>query len=288
MIDTHAHVHDLQYDSDRAAVLQRAFDAGVNKIITIGTSLRESRDAVNLAQKHKNIFATVGLHPHVFNGGAERDQEWEVGLGFIGNDEKTRKKTLEKALKELQELSRKEKVVAIGEVGLDYYGQGSENITEEQKTWQKEGLLAQLQLARESKLPVVIHCRDAYEDMYRILTSYKQRPKSFVLHCYGGNVVMTEKFLGIEYLYISFSGNVTYSKHEIDESNTVVKMVPLERMMIETDCPYLAPVPHRGKRNEPAYVKEVARYIAKTKEINLDEVAQVTTKNAQTFFHFID
>jgi TatD DNase family protein len=276
MIDSHAHLDDKQFDADREDVIRRAFEAGVEKIITVGAGLGSSERAVNLAKKYQNIFAVVGLHPEYFM----KHGTWQ-----------------EEHKEKLLELAKTKKVMAIGEIGLEYHTHTDEMVSEEQKEFQKEGFIFQLELATKLKKPVVIHCRPArndsqakrsdsgggaYDDALEIIRNYSEI--NFVFHCYGGNLEFTEKSLQLENIHFSFTGNITYAKPSA-EILEVIRVIPLEKIMLETDCPYLAPVPHRGKRNEPAFVTYVAEKIAEIKEISASEVDRVTTENANKFFN---
>ncbi|MFA7319662.1 MAG: TatD family hydrolase [Parcubacteria group bacterium] len=319
MIDTHAHIDDHQFGADREDVIARAFSGGVEKIITIGAGLGSSERAVAVAKKSDNIFAVVGLHPEYF-----------MKHGSWSEEHKNK----------LEELARAEKVVAIGEIGLEYHSHDGEEITLAQKEFQKEGFVFQLELAKKLKLPVVIHCRgerapagekyremgEAYEDVLEILeeffgTSPQPSPEStlttppprlrgtspgyrgggnvatstipeyrgggefpfVVFHSFGGRLDFAKKVMARENVFFSFNGNLTYAKSGA-EILEVVKIVPLEKIMLETDCPYLAPVPHRGKRNEPAYVKYVCDKIAEIKGITSEKVDESTSQNAVDFF----
>lgn len=277
MIDDHAHIHDPQFDADREAVLRRALGAGVSKIITVGTSVVESLAAVEVAKKYENVFATVAIHPNEFNKQRTRNKEQKAG-------------SKESEISELREIivGNRERIVAVGECGLDFFG-GGNGVSDEEKSMQTEGFLAQIELARECDLPVVIHCRDAYEEALEILRMRSHQLESCVLHCYGGDREMTEKFLEIPNLLFSFGGNITYpvrkslvgTKDDIHES---LKIIPLSRILTETDCPYLAPQKYRGTRNEPAYVIEVARKIAEVKHVSFEEVDRTTEENAYRCF----
>ena len=276
MIDTHAHIDDHQFDTDREEVIRRAFDAGVEKIVMIGAGLGSSERAVAVAQSHENIFAVVGLHPEYFM----RHGSWDEGHR-----------------KKLEELARAEKVVGIGEIGLEYHSHNGEEITREQKEFQKEGFIHQLELAQKLKLPVVIHCRGeraeageqyrekgkAYEDVLEIIEKFPEL--KFVYHSFGGRLDFAKQIGEKENIWFSFNGNLTYAKPTA-EILEVVKIIPMERIMLETDCPYLAPVPHRGERNEPAFVAQVCEKIAQIKEISVEEVDKITSQNAADFFHF--
>ncbi|MDP1619829.1 MAG: TatD family hydrolase [Candidatus Moranbacteria bacterium] len=266
MIDTHSHLDDKRFDGDREEIISRAFSGGVEKIINVGADLESSTQSVGLAGRNKNIFAAVGLHPHIFNQAGE----------------------FSKKIQSLGGLAADKKVVAIGEIGLDYFSHTGEKITEAQKKNQQQGFIAQLELARDLDLPAIIHCRaskddpiDAYEDAYRIINVFHSM--RVVFHCYGGGLEFTRKIIQETDAFFSFTGNITYVKAG-SEAIEVLKAIPLERMMLETDCPYLAPVPHRGKRNEPAYIAYVKEKIAEIKEIPAQEIDRITTENARLFF----
>jgi TatD DNase family protein len=262
MIDAHTHLHDHAFDNDRADVTARIFAQNITAIINIGTSIEESRDAVALATSDDRMYATVGIHPHIIDEQNVTPEDIAV-------------------LHKIVESS--DRVVAIGEIGLDYHSHTDTPITGEQKECQWEIFVAQIELAQSLQLPVVVHCRDAYEDCYKIILQYPD--VQFDMHCYMAPLDITQKFLALSNVIFSFAGNVTYSKTRDDEMTRVVRTVPLERMMIETDAPYLTPIPHRGKRNDSSYLQYTAQYIAQLKNISLDELDHVTTQNAQQFFH---
>jgi len=250
MIDSHCHLADAQFVDDLDAVLTRAKKARVDQMITIADSIAEAEACVQIAEKHSHIFCTIGVHPH-------NAKEWKRG------DAKT--------LQEMASGSRK--VRAIGEIGLDYHYDHSP------RSDQRAVFLEQLTLSRELGLPAVVHCREAVKDIETIIREVE--PLQVVMHC------CTEKWEDVTWMielghFLSFTGIATYpSSHDIRET---IKQCPLEQMMIETDSPYLAPVPHRGKRNEPAYVVEVAKIIAEIKGVSVAEVDSATTKNAIEFF----
>lgn len=288
MIDIHAHLHDVAYDSDRDKIVRRAFDAGVTKIVTIGTDLEECRKAVACAEKYEGVFASVGIHPEAF-------REIQYSTSNILPKEKNEVRNLIENLKKIAQSSKK--VVAIGECGLDYFSHGVEAaITEEEKALQKEGFLAQIELANELQLPLIIHTRpslgsmDAYEDMFSILSDsiFDMQP-IFILHCYMGDTDVTKRFLELPNVYFSFTGNITYPVKKVligtvNDITETVKMIPIERVLAETDCPYLAPVPYRGKRNEPAFVTEVVRQVAQLKGIVYTEAAGQIGRNIEGIF----
>jgi TatD DNase family protein len=258
LIDTHAHLDFHQFDPDRKAVLRRALDAGVGTIVTIGTDVATSRAAVDLATRYSGVFATVGMHPH--------------DAKALDGD----------ALAALRELGRGPKVVAIGEIGLDFYRDRSP------RDVQRRAFRAQLAWAAVLGKPVVVHDRDAHDEVMSILIDWaaglRHTPlagRVGVLHTFSGDVPMARRALEAGF-YISVSGPVTYKNaRELPE---VVRAVPLDRLLVETDCPFLAPEPHRGKRNEPAYVRFVAERVADLKGVPIDEVARATTENARRLF----
>lgn len=274
LIDSHAHLDDKQFNADRDEVIRRAFSNGVKKIINIGAGLGSSKRSVELAEKQENIWAVVGCHPEYFM----KHGAWD-----------------EKHRADLEKLAREKKVVAIGEIGLEYHSHGDKAVTEEQKKFQKDGFIHQLELTRKLKKPVVIHCRgeqadsgekyrektSAYEDVFEIIQKFSDL--NYVFHSFGGRLEFALKALEKNNVSFSFAGNITYaeSRSEILE---VIKRIPLERIMLDTDCPYLAPVPKRGKRNEPAYVVYIAKKIGEVKEIKLEEVARETADNTEKFF----
>jgi TatD DNase family protein len=258
LIDTHAHLDFHQFDRDRDAVLRRARQAGVGAIITIGTDVATSRAAVELAARYEGVFATVGMHPH--------------DARALDGD----------ALATLRELGRRPKVVAIGEIGLDFYRDRSP------RDVQRRAFRAQLAWAAALGKPVVVHDRDAHDDVMSILIDWAAGLSTTplagcagVLHTFSGDLSMAQRALAAGF-YISVSGPVTYknARHLPD----VVRAVPLDRLLVETDCPFLAPEPHRGQRNEPAYVSFVAGRVADLKGVPVDHVARATTENARRLF----
>jgi len=284
MIDTHSHLDFEQFDDDREEAIQRAFDGGIKKIINVGCNLERSKASIELAEKYENIYATAGMHPsEIFN----------------------LRSSIFKILEELRKMAKHSKVVAIGEIGLDYFHLDSDDRDirdisdskiEQLKTKQKELFVAQLQLANELHLPVIIHCRDAYEDLLEICKNYRGKTPlnppfangggmCGVIHCFCGDRWQAKQFLDLGF-YISFTGNITYSKKEDAEIFEVIRKIPLDRILIETDCPFLAPAPMRGKRNEPLFVKYIAEKIAEIKKIDIAEVEKITDENAKKLFNF--
>ncbi|NLZ93109.1 MAG: TatD family hydrolase [Firmicutes bacterium] len=253
LIDTHAHLTDERFNEDLDDVLVRAKAAGLGKIISIGCDLPSSEAAIALAAANDNIFAAVGIHPHEASS--------------AGQD----------ALQALKKLADSPKVVAIGEIGLDYYYRFSS------ADQQKDVLRRQIRLAREMALPVIIHNRDAHEDILAILRAEKAYEVGGVMHCFSGDLNFAMQCLELGF-YLSFAGIVTFKKP--GDLPLVVQEMPLERLLIETDSPYLAPVPFRGRRNEPAYVVHVAEKIAQLRQLEFSKIAEITTQNAQKLFSF--
>jgi TatD DNase family protein len=249
LIDTHAHLDDRVFDKDRAALIARLHADGVGAV-TVGASLDSSHEAVRRAERHRLIWATVGVHPH--------------GAKYV----------TPKALRELEELAKSPRVVAIGEIGLDYYRDLSP------RDVQRSTFAAQLELAKRLELPVVLHNRQSTDDLVATLRKVG-RTHAGVVHSFLGDAPLAETFLALG-LYLGVGGPLTYPANEA--LRDAVRRVPLERIVLETDCPYLTPVPHRGKRNEPAYIELVAAEIARIRGISIDDVARQTTENALALF----
>ncbi|MDI6784132.1 MAG: YchF/TatD family DNA exonuclease [bacterium] len=249
-IDSHAHLDDKQFDNDRDAVIKRALDAGVNWIIQIGTDVPSSEVSIKLAEQYKGIYATVSIHPH---------------------DAKTFN---EESYAKLHDLAQHPKVVAIGETGLDYHYDFSPRDVQ-QKVFRRL-----MELAIELKKPVIIHSREADADTLNILKEYAGKVKG-VMHCYSGDEQMMKECIHLGY-YISIAGPVTFPKS--NRLQELVNNIPIPRLLIETDCPYLAPQSHRGKRNEPAYVIEIADKIAELRGITSGDIARVAAINAKILF----
>ncbi len=249
-IDSHAHIQLSQFDRDRDAVLKHANEAAVSTILIIGFDVETSLGAIELADKHKNLYATVGMHPH------------------------DAKKLTPDVLKTFRELVNHPKVVALGEIGLDYYRNLSPPAV------QKEAFEKQLDLAEEMEIPIIVHNRDAYMDILPILEARGEKIQG-ILHCFTGDVQLMHRSLEIGF-HIGIGGIVTYPNAK--DVQAVAKEIPLERLLIETDCPWLAPQFRRGKRNEPAYVRAVAKKIAELREIAIETIGEITTQNFNRLF----
>jgi len=255
-IDSHAHIDGPEFDADRDEVIRRARDAGVSAILNVGTGDPHGgalERAVELAERHADIYAAVGTHPHDARLFDERAEErvWKLAASSP-------------------------KVIAWGEIGLDFhYDNSPRQVQIDVFQWQ-------LRLARDLSLPVIIHTREAEAETAEILQSHwADSNLPGIMHCFSGSAELAEKAIELGFS-ISFSGIVTFKKAE--ELRAIAKRVPLDRLLIETDCPYLTPIPYRGKRNEPAYVVEVARCLAELRGIELEEFARITTHNFGTIF----
>lgn len=259
LADTHCHLDFSQFAPDRDEVIQRAQDSGVEFIVNIGSSLSASKRAVELAQANDFIFASVGVHPHYALEVTPADAE-EIGR-----------------------LAQKEKVVAIGEIGLDYYNfkMPQESISQELKIRQQRVLCKFLELAKKTALPIIIHCRQAHQEILGLIQDCLPIPIHGVVHCFSEDKKFLDECLKLG-LFVSFTANITYKKSE--RLRELVAETPLERMLLETDAPYLPPQCFRGKRNEPAYVKFLAQEIARIKKIDFEKVASLTTQNARSLF----
>jgi len=250
LIDSHAHLDFPQFDRDRGEVMERAWRAGLVAVVNPGADLASSRRACNLAAREERVWAAVGIHPHSAT-------EWEEGKA------------------EIRRLAAGPRVVAIGETGLDYYRMLSPAHV------QQEALVGHIHLARELGLPLILHCRDAYPDMMEILRREKAGEVGGVVHCFSGDEEAAHRALNMGF-YVGFAGPVTFaSAHGL---RRVVRGVPLDRLVVETDCPYLAPEPWRGKRNEPALVTKIVEAVARTRGVSPDQVASVTAENARRLF----
>jgi TatD DNase family protein len=262
MIDVHCHLNFKSFTEDYDVVITQAREAGVDEIINVGTQVSSSKWAVKLAEKYNNLYAIVGVHPHHSD------------------------KVEDTYLTELKKLTSHPKVVAIGEIGLDYYNYKSNGIVDPEI--QKQVFVSQIELAAQTKLPLQIHNRHAGDDIIAILKTNKDllQEKPGMFHCFAGSKKILHAALAMGF-YIGFDGNITYpglAPGEDTSLSDLAQETPLDRLVIETDSPYLPPVPHRGSRNVPGYAILTAQFIANLKGIPLDQVIEQTTKNAHTIF----
>lgn len=252
-IDTHAHLTDDAFKNDVNEVLKKCKDKMVEKIITSGFDLASSKEAISFCEKHENVFASVGIYPeNIYDFDSDVENK-------------------------LFELARNEKVVAIGEIGLQY----TDNMPDKEK--QKDAFLRQIKMAYTLKKPIVIHCRDAYGDTIEILEKNKQfLSYGGTMHCFGGSVEIAQRLVSWG-LYISVGGVSTFKNAE--RLRGVLSEVPLEKILLETDCPYLTPAPFRGQRNDPSFIPIIAENLAKLKGATVEEVANITSQNARRLFN---
>ncbi len=249
LVDTHVHLDDAAFAPDLDAVLARARGAGVRGFVSVGTSVASSRRAVALAEQHRDVYAAVAIHPH---DAAEATPE---------------------ALAALEDLARHPKVVAIGETGLDWY---RDFAPRDAQLW---ALRAHLDLARHHGLPVIVHCREAYADVLEVLAAYPDL--CVIMHCFSGSLEVARVCLDRGY-YLGLGGPVTYRNAR--RATEVARYVPPDRVLLETDAPYLPPEPHRGRRNEPAYLPLVAQAVARARDVAPGTVAELTSANARVAF----
>jgi TatD DNase family protein len=255
-VDSHCHIDGPEYDTDREAVIARAREAGVATMLNVGTGDPDSgafERAVTLSENHEGIYSAIGVHPHdakLFGASAER---------------------------RLIDLARQSaRVIAWGEIGLDYHYDHSP------RDVQREVFRRQLQIARTLELPVVVHSREADDDTIAILREeLSSYVRAGVLHCFGGSLEMAQHAIDLGF-YVSFAGNLTFRK--ADDLRDVARALPLDRLLVETDCPYLTPVPFRGKRNEPARVVETAKCLSELKGVAAEEVGRITSQNFAGLF----
>ena len=273
LIDTHAHVNFGDFRDDADEVIRNAMENEI-WMVNVGSDYKSSRKALELANKYeKGVYAAVGLHPvHIAAGGAEArpglpQEEFNYDI--------------------YEQLAKFEKTVAIGEIGLDYYHLDPSSDIPAIKKRQKEVFAAQMELAVKNDLPVIIHCRQAHDDMLEILKDFRKENKNFlpqdrpwgVMHCFSGDEDLAWEYFSLK-LLVSFTGLITFSKQWDD----LIRKLPNNKFMVETDSPYLTPEPFRGKRNEPILVSYVAKRIAEIKNTDLEKIAEATTKNAREFF----
>lgn len=262
MIDVHCHLNFKSFKDDYAEVIKNAAAAGVDQIINVGTSLESSAWAVDLASQYENLYAIVGIHPHHAD---------KVQHDWIGK---------------LEKIADHPKVIGIGEIGLDFYSYKSNGVVDPKL--QKEVFVSQIQLAQRLRLPLQIHNRHAGDEVIKILEEYKSQLLSVpgMFHCFAATAEVHKKALEMGF-FVGFDGNITYPGLAPGESVTLSELAektPFDRILIETDSPYLTPIPHRGKRNEPKYAIITAEYIANLKAVPVQELMEQTIKNARVVF----
>ena len=253
IFETHAHYDDEQFDSGREALLASLPDCGIKRVVNIGASIASTRNSIELAEKYDYIYAAVGVHPSEIAELNEERFAW------------------------LKELTKLEKVVAVGEIGLDYYWDKEPEVQERQRYWFRR----QMDLAREAKLPIVVHSRDAAADTMQVMKEAHAEEIPGVIHCYSYSPEMAMEFIKMGY-YIGIGGVVTFKNAK--KLKETVEKIPLERILLETDCPYMAPEPNRGKRNDSRNIPYIVAKIAELKQVTPEEVEQITWQNAMNFY----
>lgn len=253
IFETHAHYDDERFDKDRDDIISSLPFKGINRVINVGASIESTRTTLELAKRYDFVYSAVGVHPSEIDGLNDETFEWLRGV------------------------AGEEKTVAIGEIGLDYYWEKDEQIRERQREWFKR----QMQLARECKLPVIIHSRDAAEDTIQVMKDINAEEIPGVIHCYSYSKEMAREFVKMGY-YIGVGGVVTFKNSK--KLKETVEDISLERILLETDCPYMAPEPYRGKRNYSGYIPYVVAEIARIKNISEEEVIEKTYENAMRLF----
>lgn len=253
IFETHAHYDDEQFDSGREALLASLPDCGIKRVVNIGASIASTRNSIELAEKYDYIYAAVGVHPSEIAELNEERFAW------------------------LKELTKLEKVVAVGEIGLDYYWDKEPEVQERQRYWFRR----QMDLAREAGLPIVVHSRDAAADTMQVMKEAHAEEIPGVIHCYSYSPEMAQEFIKMGY-YIGVGGVVTFKNAK--KLKETVEQIPLERILLETDCPYMAPEPNRGKRNDSGNIPYIVAKVAELKHVTPEEVEQITWQNAMHFY----
>lgn len=251
LIDSHAHLDDEKFDLDRKYLIENLEKNGIELVVNVGADMESSRKSVDLANLYDNIYAVVGVHPHAA------------------------KEMTDKSLREIEDLAKNKKVVAIGEIGLDYYYDNSP------RDIQRKCFKEQIYLAKRLDMPIVVHTREADEDTLEILKEEREGLRG-VIHCFSSDRAQLEEYLKLGF-FIALGGPVTFKK--TDELKEVGKIIPIEKLLVETDAPYLAPHPYRGKRNEPMFVKQTANLIAELKGMTIEDLTLQTNKNTKEIFN---
>jgi len=254
IFETHAHYDDDRFNEDRDELLRRLPEEGVGVVINSGASVESTRDTIRLAKEYPHVYAAVGVHPSEIEELDEDFIQW------------------------MKERASEEKTVAIGEIGLDYYWDKEPEVQERQRYW----FGRQIELAREMKLPIIVHSRDAAADTMQVMKEHHAEEIPGVIHCYSYSKEMANEFIKMGY-YIGVGGVVTFKNAK--KLKETVEAIPLEKILVETDCPYMAPEPHRGKRNSSLYLPYVVEEIARIKGVSTEEVERVTEENARKLFY---
>lgn len=255
IFDTHAHYNDKAYEEDLDEVLNNCFESGIDKILNVGYDIESSKISIDLAKKYNQIYAAVGIHPYDAKGNLESD--------------------LDKIEELLNSGIKNNKILAVGEIGLDYHYDDID------KQSQKEYFLKQLELAKKYNLPAIIHSRDADLDMYNIIKEEKEMNGKLLFHCFDPNEQIAGLVIDRGYM-IAVGGNITYKRKQ--SSIDIIKSIPLEQIVLETDCPYLSPEPNRGKRNDSTNIKYIIKRLAEIKEIDEEELIKIVYENSIRFF----
>lgn len=290
MVDVHCHLNFHSFKNDVDAVIKDALEKGVTKIINVGTKIDSSKHAVELSEKYEELFAIVGVHPHHADkpaeGSPELNSEPVPNSIRESHEDSSASPQNDSWLEELDALAKHKKVLAIGEIGMDYYRYKSNGIVD--PVLQQEIFIEQIKLAHRNNLPLQIHNRHAGEDVISILKEHRDLllPVPGMFHCFAASKKVLEDALNLGF-FIGFDGNITYpglAPGEKEDLRDLCKAVPLDRLVIETDAPFLTPIPHRGSRNVPSYVIITAEYIANLRGIPLARLVEQTTKNVYTIF----
>lgn len=253
--DSHSHYNDEKFESDYEEILKKVYESGVTKLINAGADIETSKRSIEMAKKHRFTYSTVGISPNDIEENIEKINE---------------------QLEEIKKLAHNEKVVAIGEIGLDYYW------NKENKELQKYAFIEQIKIANANNLPIQIHTREAVNDTLEILKNVEKPQNGAIFHCCPLNRELVKEGLKLG-IYISLSGTITFKNSK--NADEIIKMIPLEKMLIETDSPYLSPEPNRGKRNDSRNLKYIVEKIANVKEMTPEEIAKTTYNNAEKIFN---
>lgn len=280
LFDTHAHYNDEKFDNDRKQVIQDIYNSNVTMLVNAGYSVESSIKGVEIAKDYDWMFNIVGVSPNDISEGVDEiDKQISRIEDLVKKDQNIVKDVESDTAESLNIVNNNRKIVAIGEIGLDYYW------NKENKALQKYAFIKQIELANKYNLPIVIHTREAVDDTIDILKNKIEATKKGVFHCCPLNRELVKQALKMGF-YISFAGPVTFKNSK--NANEIIQMVPLDKMVIETDSPYLAPEPHRGTRNDSRNVKYIAEKIANVKEMSLEDIAKITYKNAMKIFEITD